>query len=125
METVAGIDAVLGQCPGALGILLQQDMAVVVEVADDGHRHAEAIEAVDDVGHGRGGGVIVDGDAHQFGAGAGQGGTLPDGAVNVGGVGVGHGLHHNGCIAADADSAYRGGICFSALNLGHTGVEKV
>ena len=37
---VAGIDAVLGQRPGALGILLQQDVSVVVEVADDGDAHA-------------------------------------------------------------------------------------
>ena len=70
---VAGIDAVLGQRPGALGILLEQDMAVVMEVADDGHVDAES-------GPGRRrcagtalrGSVIVHGDAHQFGPGAGQ-----------------------------------------------------
>jgi hypothetical protein len=43
-----------------------------VEVADDGHVDAEAVEAVDDVRHSGGGGVVVDGDAHQFGAGARQ-----------------------------------------------------
>jgi hypothetical protein len=41
---VAGIDAVLGQRARALGILLQQDVAVVMEVADDGHAHAELVE---------------------------------------------------------------------------------
>ena len=66
-----------------------------------------------------GGLVIVDGHPHQFGAGAGQSGDLPDGAVNIGGVGVGHGLHHNWCIAADANPADRGGISLSALNLSH------
>ena len=124
METIAGIDAVLGQRPRALGILLQQDVPVVVEVADDGHGNTEAVEAVHDVRHGRGSSVVVDGDAHQFGTGAGQSRTLPDGAVNVGGVGVGHGLHHNWCIAADADPTNGGCISFSALNLGHTGATK-
>ena len=44
-------------------------MAVVVEVADDGHAHAELVQGLDDLGH-RGGGLVgVDGDAHQLGAG--------------------------------------------------------
>ena len=42
---VAGIDAVLGERAGALGILLQQQMAVVVEVADDGDADAEFVES--------------------------------------------------------------------------------
>ena len=50
---VAGIDAVLGEGAGAVGILLQQEVAVVVEVADDGDADAEFVERVDDFGHGR------------------------------------------------------------------------
>ena len=50
---------------------------------------------------------------------------LADGAGDVGGVGIGHRLHHDGCIAADAHSAHRGGISLSTLNLSHTGLEKV
>src|SRR5208283_3013402 len=118
-RTVAGVDAVLGQRPRAFGILLQQDVAVVVEVADDGYRDAEAVQPVNNIRHGSRGVVVIDGNAHQFGAGAGQSGALADGAVNVGGVGVGHGLHHNWCIAADADRANRGRISLSALNLSH------
>ena len=38
---VAGIDAVLGERARALRIFLEQQVAVVVEVADDRHRHAE------------------------------------------------------------------------------------
>ncbi len=95
-----------------------------MEVADDGHRDAEAVEAIHNVGHGSRGGVVVDGDADQFRTGTGQGCTLADGAVDIGGIGVGHGLHHNWCIAADANPADQSCVSFSALNLSHTGLLK-
>ncbi len=119
---VAGIDAVLGQRRRAGRVLLQQDVSVVVEVADDGHGYAKLGQAVDDVRHGFRRGIIVDGHADQFRAGAGQRHALADGAVDVGGVGVGHRLHHNWCITADANSADDGGIGLPALNLSHTEV---
>ena len=90
-----------------------------MEVADDGHAQALLLESLDNVGDGLGGIVIVDGDADDFAAGSGQGGDLLYGAGDVGGVGVGHGLHHDWGIAADADSVNRGGMGFSALDLGH------
>ena len=62
---------------------------------------------------------VVDGDADQFRPGAGQGGDLLDGARDVGRVGVGHGLHHDWCIAADAHTANRSCNCLSTLYLGH------
>ena len=117
---VAGINAVLGQRFGAVGILLEKDVSVVVEVADDGNANAEAVEAVDDGGHGGGGRVVVHGDAHELRAGAGKGRDLADGAFNVGRVGVGHGLHHNWCIAAHADASDGGRVRLSALYLSHT-----
>ncbi len=46
---VAGIDAVLGERLGAGGILLQELVAVVVEVADDGDVDAALRQAFDDV----------------------------------------------------------------------------
>ena len=55
---VAGIDAVFGQRARACGILLQQQMAVVVEVADDGHAHAELVQRIDDLRDGRGRGSV-------------------------------------------------------------------
>src|SRR5208337_2274882 len=76
---VAGIDAVLGQVAGALGIPGEQNMSVVVEVADDGHAHALLIKLLDNVGHGGSSLVVVDRDPHQFGAGPGQSGDLLDG----------------------------------------------
>ncbi len=102
---VAGIDAVLGQRAGALRILLQKDVAVIVEVADDGDAHAELLQRIDDPGH-RGGGLLgIHGDAHQFRAGARQRHHLVDGGRRVGGIGVGHGLHDDGMVAPDLDTS--------------------
>ena len=89
---VAGIDAVLGQRLRAGRIFLQQQVAVVVEVADDGDVDAALGEAFDDVRNGFGGVVIVDGDADQLRAGCDQLGNLLDGRRGVGGVGIGHRL---------------------------------
>ena len=91
-----------------------------MEVADDGHAHALLVELLDDVGHGGGRFFVVDGDAHQFRAGAGQRGALLDGRGNIGGIGIGHGLHHDRCIRADAHAADDGGYGFSAWN--HSGM---
>ncbi len=102
---VAGIDAVLGQRARAFRILLEQDVAVVVEVADDGHADAELVERVDDLRHGGGGLLGVHGDAHQFGAGARQRHHLVDGGRHVGRIGVGHRLHDDRMIAADLDTS--------------------
>ena len=55
--------------------------------------------------HGGGGLVAVDRDAHHFGAGARQCGDLRDGALDIGGVGVGHRLHHDRRAATDGDIA--------------------
>ena len=92
---VAGIDAVFRQRAGACGILLEQQMAVVMEVADDRHAHAEHVERVDDLRHGGGRGVGIHGDAYEFGTGAGERHDLIDGGSDVGGIRVGHGLDHD------------------------------
>ena len=62
-----------------------------------------AADAFDDVGDGSGGVVVVDGDADDLGAGAGEGGDLLDGGLDVGGVGVGHGLDDDGGVGAYGD----------------------
>ncbi len=92
-----------------------------MEVADDGHAQALLFQSFDDVGDGFGGIVIVDRDADDFAAGTRQRGDLLYSAGNVRGVGVGHGLHHNRCIAAHADAADGGGKGFSTMNFGHVG----
>ena len=70
-----------------------------------GRGPALVADAVDDVGDGLGGFVIVDGDADEFRAGAGERGDLLDGALDVGGVGVGHRLDDDGGVGADANLA--------------------
>jgi hypothetical protein len=102
---VAGVDAVLGEGLGAVGVFGEEKVAVVVEVADDGRGPALGVDAFDDVGNGLGGVVVVDGDADHLGAGAGEGGDLLDGGLDVGGVGVGHRLDDDGSVGADADVA--------------------
>ncbi len=102
---VAGVDAVLGERFGAIRIFLEQQVAVVMEVADDGRLEAEFVETLNDMRHRFSGFVIVDGHADQFGAGAGQRRNLLDGTGDVSGVGVGHRLHHDRCSRAHAHAA--------------------
>jgi hypothetical protein len=47
-------------------IFLQQQMAVVMEIADDRHVDAAPIEQIHNLGDGFGGVVIVHGNANQF-----------------------------------------------------------
>ena len=53
LADVAGVDAVLGQRLGAGRIVGQQAVAVVVEVADQRHVDAHAVELLADVRHRR------------------------------------------------------------------------
>ena len=94
-------------------------MAVVVKVANDGYADALLVELLDNARNGRRCLFVVDGDAYQFRPGARQRGTLLDGRSNVGGIGVGHRLHHNGCIRADAHAANGDGHGLSTRNHSH------
>ena len=125
METLPGLMRYLASVRAHVGILLQQDMPVVVEVADDRHRDAEAVEAVHDVGHGFGGGIVVDGDAHQFGTGTGQGACTGGWCRQY---------RRYRCWSSTApqlvhrcrrEPRLQSCISFSALNLSHTGLRKV
>ncbi len=84
---VAGVDTVLGERLRARRILGEQQVPVVVEVANDGDVH---------LGHDRRDGgrrsVVIDGDAHQLGARLVQGPHLRRGRVGIRSVGVRHGL---------------------------------
>ena len=63
---VAGIDAVFGERAGAGGIFFQQQMAVVMEVADDGDIDAEGAQGVDNDWNGLSSLVGVNCDADEF-----------------------------------------------------------
>ena len=103
---IAGIDAVFVERLGAGRMLGQQRVAVIMEVADERHLHAARGEPVADMRHGGRGLLPVDGDAHELGAGTRQRGHLRHRRRHVGGVGVGHGLHHDGRIAAERDAPH-------------------
>ena len=100
---IAGIDAVFVQRPGAIRILGEQQVAIVVKVPHQRHGHVHLQEAFADFGHGGGGFFAVNCDADKFRAGAGQFSDLLCGAFHVCRIRVGHGLHDDGCAATDFD----------------------
>ena len=102
---IAGIDAVFVQRFGACRMVAQERVADIVEVADERHGDAHAIEGIADMRHGGGRLAAVDGDAHELGAGAGQLGHLAGGRRGIGGVGIRHRLHHDRGAATDGDMA--------------------
>ena len=79
-------------------------MTVEMEITDQWHRAALRRERVADWRDRSGGGIGIDRDAHQLGAGAGQFAHLPDRGGDVGRVGVGHRLHHDRGITAHKDT---------------------
>ena len=102
---VARVDAVLGQRRGRRRVLGQQQVAVVMEVPDQRDADAQPVQLLADDGHGLGGLVVVDGDAHQLAAGMRQLRHLDGGGIGVGGIGVRHRLHDDGMSGADEDAA--------------------
>ncbi len=102
---IAGIDAVFVERLGAGRMFGQQLVPDVMEIADQGRGDAALAQGVADMRHGGGGLVAIDGDAHQFGARARQRRDLFHRAGDIGGVGIGHRLHHDRRAAADGDIA--------------------
>ena len=102
---IARVDAVFGQRLGAGRMIGQQLVADIVEVADQRDIDAEPQQPFTNARNGGGRFIAVDRDAHQFGAGAMQGRDLRHRAINVGRIGVGHGLHHDRRAAADGHAA--------------------
>ena len=76
-----------------------------MKIADQRDVDLHLVELLADQRHGGGRFRPVDRDAHQFGAGACQLLDLNGGADDVGGIGVGHRLHHDRRVAADPDLA--------------------
>ncbi len=106
---IARVDAVLGQRLGTGRLTTEQLVTVVVEVADQRHVDAHHAQLFNDARNGGGGFRVVDGQPHHLRAGAPELGHLLDAGSHVGGIGVGHRLHHHGAApthlhAADIDS---------------------
>ena len=106
IEQLPGLILYFASDRGRLRVFLEEEMPVVVEVADDGRRPALFGDTLDDIRHGFGGGVIVDSNADHLRPGAGKRGYLLDRALDIGGVGIGHRLHNDRCIRTDANAAY-------------------
>ena len=102
---VAGIDAVLIERARAIGILGQQDVPVVVKIADDRRVAARIAQPRDDFRHGRGRFRHVHRDAHQFRPGVGKFLALRHGPGDVRGIRVGHRLDDHRRAAAHLNVA--------------------
>ena len=98
---VAGVDPVFVERLGAGRMVGEQLVADIVEVADQRDLDAHRRETVADAGNGGGRLVAIDGQPHEFRAGAGERGNLAGGRFDVGGVGVGHRLDDDRRAAAD------------------------
>ena len=102
---VARVDAVLVERRRAIGKLRQEQMPVVVEVADERRVASGVDHPLLDLGH-RGGGLRqVDGDAHHFRSGFGQLDALRGRRARVGGIRHRHRLDDDGRAAADLNAA--------------------
>ncbi len=72
-----------------------------MEIANQRHPTAQRIEALAYARYRSRRFERIDRDAHQFRPGLGQGLNLLDGCGDIGGIGVGHRLHHDGRITTD------------------------
>ena len=87
---IARVDAVFVKLPGAFPVFRQQDVAVVVKIADDGRAATDVEQALLDFRNGRCSFGDVHGPTHNFGTGLGQFYGLLERGFDVGGVRVGH-----------------------------------
>ena len=102
---VARIDAVLRQRARAIGVIVEQGMAVIVKIAHQRHVDVHLVELLADVRHGGRRFRTVHRQAHQFRTGTRQFLDLDRRADGVGRIRVRHRLHHHGGVAAHPDLA--------------------
>ena len=103
---IAGVDAILVERFGAGRVLGQELVADIVKVADDRHADAHLEQPLLDARHGGCRLVAIDGDAHDLGARGRQRRHLPCRLLDVGGVGIGHGLHDDGRATTHEHAAH-------------------
>ena len=119
---VAGVDAVLGEGPGSLGIPGEEDVTVVVEVPDNGCVDSFVGQAGHDLRDRLRRFLVIHGDPDQLAPGQGQGLDLVYGCDNVGCVGVGHGLDHHRVRAPDSHATHGD---FHGLSATHHAHERL
>jgi hypothetical protein len=103
---IAGIDAILVERFGTGRVLGQELVTNVVKVADDRHADAHLEQPLLDARHGGCRLVAVDGDAHDLRARGRQRRHLPYRLLDIGGVGIGHGLHDDGRATTHEHAAH-------------------
>src|SRR5580704_8189925 len=102
---VAWIYAVFVERGGAIGIFLQQYVAVVMKITDQGYLAARVEQALFDFGDRGSGFRDIHRDAYKFRASLRQFKTLLRGRGDINGVRIGHGLHDHRRASADLNLA--------------------
>ncbi len=92
---VPRIDPVFGQGRCAVRKSGQEDVAVVVEIPDDGRFHSGIPQASNDLRYGPGRSLVVHRHPDDLTPGLGKGHHLGHGGIHIRRVGVGHGLDHH------------------------------
>ena len=105
VPTLPGLIRYLSSAAAQRRIARQQQVTVVVEVADERRVDAGVAHALADLGHGRGRLRDVHRDAHHLGARFRERDALRGGARGIGRVGAGHRLHDDRRAAADLHRA--------------------
>ena len=95
LADIARIDAVFRQSLRTIGKLGQQALAVEMKITNQRRVATHVVQPLADFGHFGRRFRAVDSDAHHFRAGIAQFFHLLRGAGRIGGVGVGHRLHHH------------------------------
>ena len=116
---IARIDAVFGQCFGAVGEFGQQAFAVEMEIAHQRHGAAHVIQTAADFGHLGCGFGRVHGNPHHFRACIRQRFDLRGGGGGIGGVGVGHRLNDDRIFRTDGNMVDLDLVGFAAGDVGH------
>ena len=106
---IARVDPVLVERGRALRVLREQEVPVVVEVADKWDIQPAIFQSLPDLGDGLCRFVVVDSDPHFLRTSLEQCGDLIRRAGGIRRIGVGHRLHHDGRGGADRDTAHLGG----------------
>ena len=116
---ISWVDAVFGEQSRRFGKFAQQNMPVVMKIANDRHGITSLCNTLDHFRHSSSGGVVVDGDPYQFAARIGKLNNLIGCAFGIACVGVGHALHDYWMIAANPNPTDIDRHTFSALDLKH------
>ncbi len=102
---VSGIDAVFIERPRAIRIFCEQDVPVVMKIANDRRNTSGIAQPRNNFRHRRGRFRHVHRNAHQLRPGFGQFLTLRHGPGDISRIGVGHRLNNNRCAAAHLNVA--------------------